>query len=679
MPGRKHSIGRRISNLVVISTGVAMMIVTLILSAYQIQNSVAARRAELVSTSYVYASAIAEDLANGNKPGIDRVFHSTAHLHDVVSVYAVDSNDDVISSSGAFAMLTHDLVNSNSNFLDILAGGRMPVSVDVVRGGLHVGRLVMVGDISMIRNQLFHSILATMLAGVTALAVAKFFSTRLQRKVTEPIVKLTQSMAALTRAHRYEPTEIANAEGETRELVASFNGMITEIRNRDEALQKLAYFDTLSGLPNRANFLQALEAGLSGEAQLGGANLAVYVINIDNFSALNDTIGQKLADALLAGVAGLFAEAVQPGQLLARLSADEFALIAPDIHSIDEANRALAPFVASLYQPLDIEGQAIHLTAGVGFALAPQQGTTASEVLRHANLALAEAKRQGAGRVVPYFPELGERTEDEAAIERGLRQALDNHEIEVHYQPIVSTENALVEGFEALMRWHRADGSFVPPFKFIPVAEKAGLINGLGRWIMRQACQDAAGWIKQGHAPRFVSVNISASQVLLAGFIDEVKSALRDSGLPPHLLCLELTESMFVGRSMNLVRSVLEDAAALGVLTALDDFGTGYSSLSYLEHLPFDKLKIDRSFVHQKTPGSKSRSLLKGIVDLAHALNIDIVAEGAEVLEEVKLLRDMGAQCVQGYYFSRPLPAADALGAALRIEASEAVLTSDVG
>ena len=654
----------------VLSTGIAMAIVTLILAAYQIQNSVSARRAELISTSYVYASAVSEDLANGDKEGVDRVFHSTARLHDVVGVYALGRDGQVMNSAGKLVILTSGMIDGEPDLMQMLTRGLMPVSVDVVRGGEHVGRLVMIGDISNIRTQLYKSIAATMFAGFTALAIAQMLANRLQSRITAPIIKLTQTMAELTQAHRYETTAIPNAERETKALVASFNGMISDIQARDEALQKLAYFDGLTGLPNRANFLRALDAAFVDTGAAGG--FAIYLIDLDNFATINDTLGATLADALISSVSVLLKQAAEHGQFLARLTADEFALIAPGVATLDEAQRKLAPFIAALYQPIQLAGQHIPITAGAGFALAGSHGKDASELLRHANLALSEAKRQGPGRVVPYFPELGERIEEEALMERGLRKVIGAGELEVHYQPIVSTHDAKVEGFEALLRWRKPDGSYVPPAKFIPVAEKAGLIAELGEWVLRQACMDAAKWAAEGHRPRFISVNISANQILLSNFMDVVRLALSESKLQPHLLCLELTESLFIGRSMALVRNVLQEAKALGVLTALDDFGTGYSSLSYLENLPFDKLKIDRSFVHQKVRGAKSRPLLKGIVDLAHALNIAIVAEGTELLEEVLLLKAMGAQSVQGYYFSRPLPAPEALSAATRIEQTEA-------
>ncbi len=667
---RNISIGRRIQTLVTASTGLAMAIVMAILAAYHLQDSVSARRTELISTSYIYASAIAEDMANGNEQGIERVFHSTARLHDVVGVYAVGRNGDVIQSAGKQVVLTSAMTSGEPDIVQMLTRGLMPVGVDIIRGGEPVGRLVMIGDISNIRAQLFKAITATLLAGLTALAIVQIFSTLVQRRISAPIVQLTKAMTELTQAHRYEPTTIAGAEGETEALVTSFNGMISEIRTRDAALKQLAYFDQLTHLPNRSQFLQALEDAFAEAGKDGG--FCVFLLDLDDFATLNDTLGQRLADELLTSVATLFGQTVQEGQLFARLGADEFGLIAPGVHSLEQAQRALAPFVAALYQPILVKEQAIHVSTGVGFALAGQHGADVAELLRHANLALAEAKRHGQGRIVPYYPELGERIDEEAAIERGLRNAIENGEIEVHYQPIVNTYDAQVEGFEALMRWRRADGTFVPPAKFIPVAEKAGLIGNLGQWILQRACKDAASWIARGEKPRFVSVNISASQVLLSDFMLVIKSALINSGLAPKLLCIELTESLFAGRSMNLVRTVLQDAKALGVTTALDDFGTGYSSLSYLENLPFDKLKIDRSFVHQKSAGAKGRPLLKGIVDLAHALNIEIVAEGAELLEEVHLLRSLGAQFVQGYYFSRPLPAAEALAAAKRIEAVEA-------
>jgi EAL domain-containing protein (putative c-di-GMP-specific phosphodiesterase class I) len=242
----------------------------------------------------------------------------------------------------------------------------------------------------------------------------------------------------------------------------------------------------------------------------------------------------------------------------------------------------------------------------------------------------------------------------------------------VHYQPIISLNSGTTEGFEALARWNDPERGMISPAKFIPIAEKSGLISALGDWVLRTTCTTAKSWLDQGEPERTVAVNISAAQMLQVGFIENVRDTLKDSGLPARLLCLELTESLFVGKSMNAVQKLLIELKAMGIRTALDDFGTGYSSLSYLEHLPFDKLKIDRAFVKGLSSGKKSLDLLHGIIELAHALGMTVVAEGAERIDEIDALRFLKADAVQGYYFAKPATAAAALAMANEIDARNA-------
>jgi EAL domain-containing protein (putative c-di-GMP-specific phosphodiesterase class I) len=240
--------------------------------------------------------------------------------------------------------------------------------------------------------------------------------------------------------------------------------------------------------------------------------------------------------------------------------------------------------------------------------------------------------------------------------------------LEVHYQPIVDLHTNRIHGFEALARWKHPTRGYIPPLKFIPVAEKSGQISALGDWVLRESCIQAKAWLDEGQAPRSVAVNISAAQILQVGFLESVRRTLKETALPPNLLCLELTESLFVGKSMSAVRKLLTELKALGISTALDDFGTGYSSLAYLEHLPFDKLKIDRSFVRGMQTGKKNVDLMKGIINLAHSLGMTVVAEGAESLGELSLLRELNADSVQGYVYAKPAPATEALTHADQID-----------
>ncbi len=648
----KTGIGGRISRLVAVSVFTAMMLLAAILMINQVRESISAKHKSVEAVGYVFASALAEKIEQQNRTEIQLVLRSLARLPDIFSAFALDKNGATLASMGSGAILQSNLVNNAENSWQYLTKGNMPVSVDIIRGGTVAGKLVLIADISDIRQHLLWNLLSTLVASLIAATLAVPLSRPLQSRIAKPIIDLTASIKNVRETRSFQPADIAGAEGETLMLVENFNGMINDIQNRDLALRKLAYFDPLTGLPNRVNFQKHLELIL--KQSVGASNRAIFILDIDNFHALNDAMGHSLGDALLMNVAALLNDATSESDFIARIGGDEFAISVSDVSSLQEAQAALAKFISTLYRPIRLLGHELHLTASVGAVLLPTDGDNVSDIQRNLDLALHEAKRSGPGHVYFYKPELSNAITEEAELVSGLRVALQEDGLEVHYQPIVDLGTGKVSGFEALVRWNHPVRGMISPAKFIPMAEKSGLISPLGDWVLKTACLEAKAWIDQGEPPRSVAVNISAAQMLQSDFLEKVQNALLVSGFPAHLLCLELTESLFVGKAMNTVQKLLQELKALGIQTALDDFGTGYSSLSYLENLPFDKLKIDRAFIKSLGKGQKNIDLLQGIIDLAHALGMKVVAEGAEKANEVKILAQLKADHVQGYYFAKP-------------------------
>lgn len=648
----KTGIGGRISRLVAVSVFTAMMLLAAILMMNQVRESILAKHKSVEAVGYVFASALAEKIEQQNRTEIQLVLRSLARLPDIISAFALDKNGATLVSMGNGAILQSNLVNNTENSWQYFTKGNMPVAVDIIRGGKIVGKLVLIADISDIRQHLLWNLLSTLIASLIAATLAVPFSRPLQSRIAKPIIDLTASIQNVRETRSFQPADIAGAEGETLMLVENFNGMINDIQTRDLALRKLAYFDPLTGLPNRVNFQKHLEQILKQPA--GASNRAIFILDIDNFHALNDAMGHSLGDALLMNVAALLNDAASESGFIARIGGDEFAISVSDVSNLQKAQAALAQFISTLYRPIRLLGHELHLTASVGAVLLPTDGDNVSDIQRNLDLALHEAKRSGPGHVYFYKPELSNAIAEEAELVRGLRVALQEDGLQVHYQPIVDLSSGKVSGFEALVRWKHPVRGMISPAKFIPIAEKSGLISPLGDWVLKTACLEAKAWIDQGEPPRSVAVNISAAQMLQSDFLEKVQNALLVSGLPAHLLCLELTESLFVGKAMNTVQKLLQELKALGIQTALDDFGTGYSSLSYLENLPFDKLKIDRAFIKSLGKAQKNIDLLQGIIDLAHALGMKVVAEGAEKAEEVKILAHLKADHVQGYYFAKP-------------------------
>ena len=442
---------------------------------------------------------------------------------------------------------------------------------------------------------------------------------------------------------------------------------ISERKQAEEQLQKLAYYDPLTGLANRALFRREMDSALARSARGSGGG-ALLLLDLDRFKEVNDSLGHPAGDELLVKVAHLLAREIDKGHFLARLGGDEFAILALDSDHVAVA-RLAARIVTAVSGSIVLELGEAAIGTSVGIAMIPHDGASSSDLLRSADLALYRAKEDGRGCYAFFKPDMNVVVQHKIMLARDLRSAMhENGGLAVHYQPQVDLATGRVAGYEALMRWQHPVRGAIPPSVFIPIAESSRLIAELGFWILREAAVQAKAWLDAGEPPREIAVNVSAAQIWHTDLVSEVASVLSTTGLPAHLLCLELTESLLADHAEDRVRSVLKALKGLGVTLALDDFGTGYSSLGYLTQLPFDKLKVDRVFIHGTAGSTRSRELLKGIIALGRGLGMTVHGEGAETVEEVSILKELGCDLVQGYFFARPSVADDALAFARRVE-----------
>lgn len=658
-------IGRRIVALVLVSVTLSTMTLTGTFLWLQLRDSIASRRAAIQGTGYVFASAIADEVEAGNKQAILNALRSIRRVPDVRQVIAIDSAGREIVSLGAASMLQSDIVGKETGWYSLLTRGWFPVVTDIVKAGKPVGRLLIVADISSFRTQVAQAAALTLFAAFAAGGLGVAAAIRLQRGISGPIASLTRAMTHIRSARDYSLKVEHESDDETGVLVDAFNGMISEIGYRDESMRRLAHFDPLTGLANRGAFQRHFESVLAGNA-----DAALFLLDLDQFKSINDSYGHSAGDSLLMDVASRFKEECPDNLFLVRLGGDEFAVVATGVATESDAQTLLAPLIASLLRPVDIFGREILIGASVGVAMIPRDGNTTADLLRRADLALYQAKREGRGRVMFYRPWLDEDMQLRSLLALDLRQAIELGQLEAHYQPQVNIQTGEVDGFESLLRWNHPIHGDVSPSKFIPIAESNGLICSLGHWILRESCRQARAWIDEGLDIRKMSVNVSIAQIRQARFELEVEEILLDTSLSPSVLCLEITESLFADTSLVRVQTVLESLKGVGVKLAIDDFGTGYSSLSYLNGLPFDELKIDRAFVSGIGSNASKHRLLKGMIELSHALDLSVIAEGAETQEEVKVLREMGAEQVQGYVYSRPVTAAEIPAVVRLIKAS---------
>lgn len=431
---------------------------------------------------------------------------------------------------------------------------------------------------------------------------------------------------------------------------------VTVSRETQIDAERLSQYDSLTGLSNRHRMKKELNAKLNAY-RASKRVCALMMLDLDRFKNVNDTLGHPAGDELLKQVAGRLNSLLEDKGEIGRLGGDEFQIILSDIDDRGELGEIAARVIQMLAQPYSINGYRAIIGVSLGIAVAPYDGIETDDLVKAADLALYAAKGGGRGRYRFYSSELNEGAKFRRLLEEDLRDAMHREELTMHYQPIVRSDTYKVAAFEALIRWEHPERGFVSPEEFIAVAEDLGIINKIGEWALHQACMQAAEW----PVGLRVAINVSATQFVQEDFVDQVKSALQTSRLSPDRLELEITESVFIGDA-ELTQKTFLELKELGIRLALDDFGTGYSSLSYLQHAPFDKIKIDQSFVRGATEaGNNNAAILSAIVGLADALDMETVCEGVETKDELKLVTKRGATHIQGYLFSRPIPHKDAI------------------
>ncbi|WP_201860775.1 putative bifunctional diguanylate cyclase/phosphodiesterase [Microvirga soli] len=422
-------------------------------------------------------------------------------------------------------------------------------------------------------------------------------------------------------------------------------------------LHVLAHQDALTGLPNRVVLRNQLEHALAG-LKPNGRTIAVSYLDLDHFKDVNDSFGHETGDELLKAVAERLRKCIpasegQVRNLISRFGGDEFAILQTGIRRPGESAALASKIVEALRAPFTVNGQEIFIGTSIGIAL-PQGHVTPSQILKHADMALYHAKADGRGTFRFFEPTMDVQLQARRALEVDLRKAMSNGEFELFYQPQINIDDNEISGYEALLRWHHPERGLVPPAEFIPVIEGTGLIVPLGDWILEQACKEAARWPRSIH----VAVNLSPIQFRNRGLVQSVSRALAESGLAPGRLELEITESVLLQDNETTV-SMLHQLRHLGVRIAMDDFGTGYSSLSYLRSFPFDKIKIDQSFVREMSQRSDCLAIVQSVANLGSSLGMPTVAEGVETEEQLRQIQAAGCTDAQGYYFGRPRPARD--------------------
>lgn len=525
--------------------------------------------------------------------------------------------------------------------------------IKIENQGEIIGYVYLKASLDSIYQQLRHNILVTVIIVLLSLLVTVLLTSRLQKIISGPILKLL-SIANIIKDEK-DYSIRAEPEGylEIQQLCDGFNSMLTEIQSRDEHMQHLATYDELTGLPNRKYFIDILNQAIS-RATRKTQRHAILFMDLDRFKHVNDSLGHSVGDELLVQVARRLEMIIRGDDIVARFGGDEFTFLLQDIPSSNQVAEVADRILEILSEPFDMKNHKVVITPSIGIVLYPDNGETHEDLLINTDVAMYRAKKRGGDNYLFFTDTMNEEAHQRLLLEENIRNALSQDEFLLHYQPKVNMLSGEMVGMEALARWDKNGSGLIPPNVFIPVAEETGLIVPLGNQIINKAIKQTKILIENNLLNHRVAINMSAKQFRESNLVENIEICLAEYNMSAEYLEIEITEATVmddISEAINIMRKLKN----IGITLAMDDFGTGYSSLSYLKKLPFDTLKIDMSFINDMEESEVNTSIVNTIIDLAHSLKLEVVAEGVEQGHQALVLREMDCDIIQGYLFSKPL------------------------
>lgn len=538
-----------------------------------------------------------------------------------------------------------------------------------------IGYVIMESDSDVLSDQRGNYLLILALVFIVSLAVSFFLHWRLQTFLAAPMNKLVELVGYVARNRRYNRRVRLKGSDELGTLITGVNSMLDTIEEhekqlhahserleslvalRTEQLFNRANYDALTQLPNRHLLVDRLNHGIDN-ASRENSQMALMFLDLDRFKYVNDNLGHAVGDDLLVQVAEKLSSVVRKADSVCRWGGDEFIILLEHLHSKEDIVPLAEQIIFTLSEPIELSGNQLHISTSIGIARFPDDGTDASTLLRHADVAMYRAKEKGLSQYCFFEHDMIDGSLERLTLEHKLRLALENKSFHLVYQPQICTETGRVCGIEALIRWQDEELGLLNPVQFLPVAEDVGLMHSLSLWVLEEACGQNASWQALGCERTRVAVNLPASFIMHPNAVEQITHILEKTQLSPKSLEIEITENTFISNTEHAIR-VLEQLRQMGINIAVDDFGTGYSSMSYLRDLPVGTLKIDGSFVRQMGVDNINDGIIQSIITLGKSLGLSLIAECVENQQQATQLKDMGCDMIQGYYFSRPLSVED--------------------
>jgi diguanylate cyclase (GGDEF)-like protein len=672
------SIRHKLMALIMATCGLVLLATTVVFVLKETNALIREQRKNLASLADILGKNVTAAVTFNDPQSALETMHSLSVKSDILAAYILRADATVFSrylakgvtidalpfeqlEPGATSDTCKTLlkqINSQHNRLGQFFDKVSLVS-PIILDNQTIGTVVLFADMRELRASLISTLLAATLILGVATIVAYLISRRLQRIISDPILLLADTMRQVSESKDFSLRADKPGNDEIGRLYDGFNEMLQEIeernlvlRQRQEHLQELAHFDTLTHLPNRVLFHDRLQQAMN-LAQRTNQVIAVMFLDLDRFKDINDTLGHRTGDLLLQHVADRMGLVLRDCDTVARLGGDEFTVFVQDIKTADNARRIAQKLLDLFEIPYCLEGQQVYVTCSIGVTLFPADGDSMDELLMNADIAMYHAKADGKNTYRLYAIEMNQQASERVALQTDLRKALDLKQLYLQYQPKFDARTNQITGVEALLRWQHPERGLIPPTRFIPLAEESGSIVNITEWVLKSACHQAKLWYDAGYGDISVAVNLSAYSLKRNNAPFMVQQMLEESGLPPHLLELELTESMLIENDQH-AEETLHALKKLGVKISIDDFGTGYSSLSYLHRFPIDALKIDRSFIWNMHRSDNDMAIVVAIIAMGHGLKLQVIAEGVENEEQLETLKKCGCETIQGYLTGRP-------------------------